>query len=113
MPPDDDIAQSFTRFLRKVSNLKCPSCGETFPNKEERIKSHLQQKHQDLLSTTDLGVLVQRIKRGNGDPDPRELAVAHPPYCLLTGVADTVNADHKGTPPPSLAVLPTGLELCQ
>ncbi|KAK7750029.1 hypothetical protein SLS62_008021 [Diatrype stigma] len=74
MPPQDTlISQSFTRFLRKVAKLKCPVCGEEFPDTEERIKSHLQEKHQDLLSTTDLSVLVQRLKRRNWDPDPREL----------------------------------------
>lgn len=75
---DGLITQSFTRFLRKVSKLKCPieTCGEEFPDTEDRIKSHLQTCHPDLLASNDISVLIQQIRKGTRGAESKELAFA-------------------------------------
>ncbi|KAI0837795.1 hypothetical protein F5Y06DRAFT_270243 [Hypoxylon sp. FL0890] len=64
--PQKDVAASFTNYLRKASKLRCPiaSCGDEFPDIEDRIRGHVQSCHPDLLECESIEKVVQDIKRG-------------------------------------------------
>ncbi|KAI1103228.1 hypothetical protein F4804DRAFT_237795 [Jackrogersella minutella] len=59
-----DVAASYTNFLRKASRLQCSGCGDEFPNIDERIRIHLQEKHRDILGGQDIDKLIQDVKKG-------------------------------------------------
>ncbi|KAI2615038.1 hypothetical protein GGR54DRAFT_318147 [Hypoxylon sp. NC1633] len=67
--PQKDVAASFTDYLRKASLIRCSvqGCVDEFPGTDERIRTHIQSRHQDLLENTELAVLVQDIKKGGAD----------------------------------------------
>ncbi|KAI1456823.1 hypothetical protein F4805DRAFT_467842 [Annulohypoxylon moriforme] len=74
--PQKDVAASFTNYLRKASKLRCPvpGCGDEFPDIEDRIRSHLQSRHQNLIQGREIVQVVQLVKRGDPEalklPDP-------------------------------------------
>lgn len=103
MPQDNLISQSFTRFLRKVSKLKCPVCEEEFPDTEERIKSHLQQSHPDLLAASDFSTLLQRIRKGSWGAESKESALSYSQSILFVDVTNWSNVDYKENNPSRLA----------
>lgn len=96
MPQDSSISQIFTRFLRKVSKIKCPVCEEEFPDIEDRIKSHLQQNHPDILAGSDFGPLFQKIRKGPWEIEPKELLVLPCSPCPPPDVIKCLNADRQG-----------------
>ncbi|KAI0385143.1 hypothetical protein F5Y04DRAFT_292624 [Hypomontagnella monticulosa] len=67
MSQKKDVAASFTNYLRNASRLRCPGCGELLPGVDDRIRTHLQQRHQDILELGDIDQLVQEIRKGNAD----------------------------------------------
>ncbi|KAI0116580.1 hypothetical protein F4776DRAFT_636266, partial [Hypoxylon sp. NC0597] len=64
--PQKDVAASFTNYLRKASKLRCSvqDCNDEFPDIDDRIRTHLQSSHPDLLQGQDITKLVQDVKRG-------------------------------------------------
>ncbi|OTA99254.1 hypothetical protein M426DRAFT_27666 [Hypoxylon sp. CI-4A] len=67
-----DVAASFTNYLRNASKFHCPlqGCGNEFAGTDDRIRTHLQTQHKDLLEKNTLDQLVQKVKRG--DPEDPE-----------------------------------------
>lgn len=65
MPEEGTITDSFTRFLRRKAKIRCPisSCGEEIIDIDDRLASHLQTAHPDLLAKNDLIDLLRRIRR--------------------------------------------------
>ncbi|KAH9895394.1 hypothetical protein F4778DRAFT_746600 [Xylariomycetidae sp. FL2044] len=78
-----NIDASFTNYLRKSSKLRCPfaGCSHDLPDIDGHIRSHIQDHHQDLLHTRDIGALVSDVRKGTGGAaaGPSKLATPHEP----------------------------------
>lgn len=91
MLQDNSISHSFTRFLKKISKIKCPICGKEFPDTEDRIKSHLKQYHpDDLLAGSDFNTLLQRFRKGVWGAESRKSALYCNPYYTLTSLTGSM-----------------------
>ncbi|KAI2637880.1 hypothetical protein GGS26DRAFT_588249 [Hypomontagnella submonticulosa] len=76
--PQKDVVASYTNYLRNASRLRCPACGDAFPDTDDRIRTHLEQRHQDVLSQGDIAQLVQEVKKGNADAFKTQADRPHP-----------------------------------
>ncbi|KAL7621482.1 hypothetical protein AAE478_008805 [Parahypoxylon ruwenzoriense] len=78
MPQKDaTIATSFTNYLRRANKVRCPlgNCDDEFPGTDDRIRTHLQSHHQDLLERKDISQLIQEIRLGRTIDKPSEQPV--------------------------------------
>ncbi|CAJ2503087.1 Uu.00g104810.m01.CDS01 [Anthostomella pinea] len=58
------LAASYTNYLRRSNGISCPNCDEGFPDIDERIRSHLQERHADLIKGQDTATLIQDVRGG-------------------------------------------------
>ncbi|KAF3055113.1 hypothetical protein GL218_07547 [Daldinia childiae] len=67
--PQKDVAASFINYLRNASKLRCPihGCGDEFPDIDDRIRTHLQSRHPELLGKDNISQLVQDIRKGSAE----------------------------------------------
>ncbi|KAI1650907.1 uncharacterized protein F4817DRAFT_312260 [Daldinia loculata] len=74
--PQKDVAASFINYLRNASKLRCPihGCGDEFPDIDDRIRTHLQSRHPELLGKDNISQLVQDIRKGSAEAVKRTAA---------------------------------------
>ncbi|KAI1472479.1 uncharacterized protein F4812DRAFT_454293 [Daldinia caldariorum] len=72
--PQKDVAASYINYLRNASKLRCPHCGEEFPDIDERIRNHLQSRHPELVRNDNIAQLVQDIRKGSAEAVKRTSA---------------------------------------
>ncbi|KAI1319057.1 hypothetical protein F5Y16DRAFT_418275 [Xylariaceae sp. FL0255] len=63
-PKEPPISTSFISHLRQASKVSCPYCSETIASIDERVRTHLSQKHGSIVQEKDLDQVVSEIKRG-------------------------------------------------
>ncbi|KAK6956282.1 hypothetical protein Daesc_001557 [Daldinia eschscholtzii] len=74
--PQKDVTASFINYLRNASKLRCPfnGCGDEFPDIDDRIRTHLQSRHPELLGNDNISHLVQDVRRGSAEAVKRTAA---------------------------------------
>ncbi|KAI1489639.1 hypothetical protein F5X96DRAFT_679641 [Biscogniauxia mediterranea] len=64
-PKDKNITTSFTNYLRKNAQVKCPTCGTYLADIDDRLRNHLETDHPDIwASKKDSPTLLQDFRRG-------------------------------------------------
>ncbi|KAI1632570.1 hypothetical protein F4809DRAFT_656204 [Biscogniauxia mediterranea] len=86
MPGKDNpnISASYTNYLRKNAQVKCPTCGTFLAEIDDRLRNHLETDHPDIwASKKDSPTLLQDFKRGiipipGPSPEGRAILASNP-----------------------------------